>query len=127
MADLSSATLHKGKGGAAVPASELWSNSPVLVVVLRRPGCRELSLHFDAGSSGSAGAASVWRRAAPPPPPSADAAAASSHTSHTPPAFSAAINPLPQPAVLCREEAIKVWNDRQKFEVRGGGGRAGQA
>ena len=38
---LDKAQLLKGKGGNAVPASDLWKDSPALVVVLRRPGCRE--------------------------------------------------------------------------------------
>jgi hypothetical protein len=30
-----------GKEGKEVAASELWAEGPVLVVILRRPGCRE--------------------------------------------------------------------------------------
>lgn len=40
MATLASAVL-KDKEGKEVPAAALWEKGPVLVVVLRRPGCRE--------------------------------------------------------------------------------------
>lgn len=78
MSALSTATLYKGKGGDALAASELWASGPVLVVVLRRPGCRECSLRalgrvcmaLSVCSAGAAqGAASVWPPPVPPPPP----------------------------------------------------------
>ena len=40
-APLKDAKLLKSKGGEEVAASSLWADGPVLVVVLRRPGCRE--------------------------------------------------------------------------------------
>ncbi len=43
MASLKSAQLFKSKGGEAVPAADLWKDGPVLVVALRRPGCREFA------------------------------------------------------------------------------------
>jgi hypothetical protein len=43
---LSTATLSlrvAGKDSESFPASKLWADGPVLVVVLRRPGCREFA------------------------------------------------------------------------------------
>lgn len=38
---LATAQLRPNKEGEPFPASKLWADGPVLVVVLRRPGCRE--------------------------------------------------------------------------------------
>lgn len=60
MTSLADAPLAKSKGADTFPAGTLWQDGPVLVVVLRRPGC-----------------------------------------------------------LLCREQAAKVWNEREKFAAAG--------
>jgi hypothetical protein len=87
MTDLQSATLKDAQGNE-IKALTLWEQDPVLVVCLRRPGCRKSLVTCHIFS----------------------------------PFPSQSLTLIPPPlllTVLCREEAIHLWEEREKFQKLG--------
>jgi hypothetical protein len=59
----------KSKDGREIKASELWEGGPVLVVCLRRPGCRECDAAAPGPTPFVAAHPGQSPQGTPPPPP----------------------------------------------------------
>lgn len=98
----SDTTLKKPVAGGEfedVRMGSLWADSPVLVIVMRRPGCSELCIEEGLN-------ARILRKAI------------SRHSRPLPVACQHSSTSLHM-SVLCREQTLAVWAEREKFEKLG--------
>ena len=99
-------TIHLDKDGKKVLGSTLWTATPVLVVCLRRPGCCKYKYY---------GA----RQLAHSPYHAQRAYHLILFLFFPPRSLLCSDTSFLLCAVLCREESMKIWAEREKFEAMG--------